>query len=167
MSNNLTDAIKEAYIVAPSNDVVLETLQFIHPSLAEDIFLVLNREDLVLQIEGAVSKTFIGTAFRFTLPAAGDNGIQELTLTMDNVDRRITDFINTVKASAEPVVVKYRPYLSSDYNTPQMDPPLTLNLTGIRLTLLEATGKATFVDIVNRKAPSELYTRARFPSLGQ
>lgn len=166
MNTALTAAIREAYAVAPSNVAILETLEISHPSIGGTIYLVKNREDLTLTLEDDSEHLFEGVGFRMTLPASGDNGIQSLTLAIDNVDRRVSDFLNTAKDYQTPVTVKYRPYLSNDYTTPQIETPLVLYLTDISVTVMEITGKASFADLLNKKFPTELYTRARFPSIG-
>lgn len=165
MNTTLTEAIKEAYASAPSAVVYLETLQLSHPLVGTDIFLVNDRVGHTMTLETAVPKVFRACAFRMALPASGDGGIQELSLAIDNVGREISDFINTVRDSLSPVSVTYRPYLSTDLTTPQMDPPLVLNLTDIVVTAVEVTGRATFADIINRKFPTDFYTRSRFPGL--
>lgn len=166
MNDALSEAIKEAYASAPTNVVILETLEIDHEDLAEPIRLVRNRENLTFTLEDASSYEFEGAAFRMALPAAGDNGVQDLMLAIDNTDQRLTDFVNTVKASIAPVTCTYRPYRSDDLTTPQMDPPLVLYLHDINLNSFEVSARASFADIINRKFPSVLYTRSRFPSLG-
>ncbi len=166
MNDALKAAIKEAYVTAPSNDVVLETIAIEHSLLAAPIYLVKNLEDLELTLETAETVTFIACGFKMALPPSDDAGLQNLSLTMDNVDLRISSFIRTVKGSKEPVRVTYRPYLSSDPSQPQTDPCLQLVLSDISLNLFEASGKATFADVINKKFPSDKYTRSRFPSLG-
>lgn len=162
----LTDAIREAYATAPTDVVYLETLEISHPDVEETVYLVKDRQNHDLTLEGAGGvKTFEACPFRFSLPASGDNGVQELSLAVDNVDRRISDFLNTAKESLDPVTVTYRPYLASDPTTPQLNPPLVLYLTDVVITAVEVSGKATFADILNKKFPTEIYTRARFPSL--
>ncbi len=163
---SLTAAIKEAYASAPSNEVILETIALTHSALAAPIYLVKNREDIVATLETAATVTFEASSFRLTLPPTGDNGLQQLSLSIDNVDLRISDFVNTVKKSTEPVQVYYRAYLASDLTQPQTDPPLVLSLSDISVSLFEASGRASFADLVNKKAPSEYYTRSRFPSIG-
>lgn len=168
-NTSLTEALKEAFTLCPSNVVYLDTLEINHPDADAPIYLVRDRKDWDLTIEGGGGvKTFEACAFRFSLPASGENGIQELNIAIDNVDRRISDFINTVKESTEPVTVTYRPYLSTDPTTPQMNPPLVLNLRDIVVTAVQVTGRASFADIINKPFPhpSEIYTRERFPSLG-
>lgn len=164
----LTAALKEAYARAPSNVVYLNTLEIAHPSVASK-YIVRDRKDWNLTLEGGGGvKTFKACPFRFSLPASGDNGIQNLNIAIDNVDREISDFINTVKESVNPVSVIYRPYLSTDTTTPQMNPPLVLTLGNIVITAVQITGRASFADIINKPFPhpSEIYTRERFPSLG-
>lgn len=166
MNEALSEAIKEAYASAPSDVVILDTLQIDHEDLAGPIYLVRNRENLTLTLEDLSTEEFEGIAFRMALPAAGDNGVQDLMLTIDNADQRLTDFVNTVKTSLAPVTITYRPYRSDDLTTPQMDPPLVLYLHDINQNSFEVSARASFGDIINRKFPSALYTRSRFPSLG-
>lgn len=166
MNTSLSEAIKEAYAVSPSNVAILETLEISHPSIGGTIYLVKNREDLTLTLENDTEQLFQAVPFRIALPASGDNGVQSLTIAIDNVDRRVSDFLNTAKNYRDPVVLKYRTYLSTDYTTPQNDPPLILYLTDVIVTLFEVSGKANFADILNKTFPNQLYTRARFPSIG-
>jgi Domain of unknown function (DUF1833) len=160
----LEAAIREAYATSANNVVYLETLEISHP-LVTSLYLVRDRVDHVLGIGGGVTKTFVATGFQFNLPSAGENGLQELTLRVDNVDRRASDFVNSVKGSNDPVQVIYRPYLHTEPNTPQMNPPLRLFLTDIVITAVDVTGRATFADVLNRRFLSELYVRRRFPAL--
>lgn len=162
----LQDAIKEAYASAPSNIAILETLEVSHSAVGTPIYLVKNRENLTFTLEDLSVVEFMGASFDLELPPSGESGIQDLNVRFDNVGDEIRDFINIVKTSTEPVVLKHRPYRSDDLTTPQMDPPLMLWLRNIRMNLLEATGRASFVDVLNRKFPAEYYTRKRFPSLG-
>ena len=166
MNTALTEAIKEAYALAPSNIVVIETLELTHPSVGGSLYMVQDRVPLTLTLETGKSVEFEPVPFRFTLPSAGENGRQELRLAIDNIDRRVSDFVNQAKDYPEPVKVIYRPYLSNDFTKPQMNPPLSLSLQQISMTVVEVSGRATFADILNKKFPSELYTRRRFPSLG-
>lgn len=168
MNESLKEALREAYATAQSNVAILNTVEISHPLLPSgSIYLVQNLKDLVLTLEdGVTQKTFIASGFRMVLPKVTDEGLQELTITFDNIDRRITDFLEQVKESDDPVQVIFRPYLESDLTQPQLDPPLLLFLTDVTANAFEASGKASFADIINRKAPNEFYTRERFPSLG-
>lgn len=165
MNTTLSEAAKEAYAIAPKGEVVLETLELSHPALSDVIRLVKDRSSHTFGVDG-VDRVFDACGFRMALPAAGESGLQELSIAIDNVDLRITDFINAVKESATAVNVKYRLYLVSDPSTAQNDPPLILSLTDVNMNDIEVTGKATFADVLNKAFLSILYTRARFPGIG-
>lgn len=164
----LTAAIQESYASAPKGVFLLDTLEISHPSIpAETIFIVRETKSYDLTLEDGVTvETFQPLAFNITLPPAGDKGIQELRLEVDNVDRSISDFFALAKDYRTPVKVVYRPYLNTDLSTPQLDPPLELNLTDVKITAEKVTSRATFADLINKKHPLEMYTRSRFVSLG-
>lgn len=164
MPDALQEAIREAYATCRSDVVYLDTLEVRNAGI-ESIFIVQDREAHDFTLETNVVRTFSPVAFRFVLPAAGDNGIQELGIAIDNTDRRISDFIAAVLGNDEPVTVVYRPYLSSDPTLPQLNPPLVLFMTDIQLTGVEINGRASFADLVNRKFLNEIYSRRKFPSL--
>jgi len=163
-----SEAIKEAYASAPTDIVIIDTLEISHPSLpGGTMWLSKTLVDYTLTLEdGVTNQLFSATGFEFKLPAAGENGLQELDIVIDNVDRRVSEFMNAVKDSKDPVKLTYRPYLSTDLTAPQLDPPLVLNVTDVKADVFKVTARATFADLLNKKHPLQMYTRARFPSLG-
>lgn len=163
---SLQDAIKEAYAVAPSNKFIFDTLEIRQPGVQDPIFIVKSPRALVALDENAVSRTFLPCGFLFTLPTENEEGFRSLNISVDNIDRAVSDFVDAAKSEEVPVEVVYRPYLSDDLTQPQMIPPLVLYLKDIQVTEFQVSGRATFMDLVNRKFPSELYTRKRFPTLG-
>jgi hypothetical protein len=132
----------------------------------ETFFLVQATESYDLTLEDNTVQTFEPVGFNFKLPGQNDQGIQELSIEIDNVDRRIGDFLRAATLSEVGTVVKYRPYLSNDLTTPQLDPPLELVLSDIKITETKVTARASFADIVNLDFLTKLYTRRDFPSLG-
>src|SRR5690606_5981573 len=103
--------------------------------------------------------------FQFSLPPSNEEGFRSLTIAIDNIGRQVTDFIETAKDYVVPVKVVYRPHLADNLTAPQRVPPLVLFLKDVQITPFQVTGRATFMDIVNKKFPGQIYTRARFPSL--
>lgn len=130
-------------------------------------FIVQDRKAWTLTLEDETEQEFEPVGFRFALPPVGENGLQELTIAIDNTDRRITEFLDAVKDTGIPVEITYRPYLSNDTTQPHWNPPLVLFLRNVSVNAYEITGQATFADIINKKFPIQLYTRVRFPSLGE
>lgn len=163
---DLTDALKEAYATAQSDVVYLDTLDIRHPDVVLPILLIADRIGRDLLIEDDTIQTFSPCGFRFVLPSAGDNGVQELSVAIDNVDRRASDFVKSVSGSKDPVTITYRPFLLDDgIATLAMNPPLILFLTDVVITASDITGRATFADILNRDFLSVNYSRRNFPGL--
>lgn len=162
----MSDALKEAYTLAPSTKVIIDTLEVSQAGVQASVFLAQSRIDVVAFDENSVQRTYLASGFQFTLPPSNEEGIRSLNIAIDNVGLAVSNFIAIAKATVVPVLVTYRPYLSDDLTAPQMDPPLTLTLKDVEVGVYQVTGRATFMDIVNKKFPSELYTRDRFPSLG-
>jgi hypothetical protein len=161
----LSAAIKEAYALAPTDKYILETLEFSHSGITTT-YICKDRKDNICTIEDLSTPTFEGVSFAFRLPTNDDTGIKELQLTLDNTDQRISDMVEAVEGSTEPLVVKYREYLSDDLTTPQTVPPLELELRGVSLQGTTASFVCSFTDLTNKKFLSQQYTRDRFPTLG-
>ena len=171
-NESLSSAMKEVYALAPNDRVPLATLQLSHPALESSIYMVQDRvvHNFTLEPDSegnpGITVEFEPVPFRFTAPTSGEDGLQELSIAIDNVDRRITDFLDLVGTERAPVELTYRPYLSDDPTKPQLDPPLMLYLTDVRINAFEVSGRATFSNIINLKYPTEYYDRKRFPGLG-
>lgn len=173
MNTTLSEAIKDAYASVPNNKTVLDTLSIINPVTNEIIYLANDADDHILTLESGETVLFEKSAFSFKLPNAGSSGRQDLSLQMDNNDRRILDFIIGATENAivnskvmPPCECVYRPYLLPDTSAPQMDPPLTLTLKGGQVKDGVISAKATFADVLNTGFPDANYTRERFPNLG-
>ena len=108
---------------------------------------------------------FIALAFDLELPPVDSAPVPEIAVTLDNVSREIVRHLDAAATSLERIEVTYRPYLSTDIEGPQMDPPITLTLTEIEVDVFRATGRARMLDIGNKAFPAETYTAKRFPGL--
>lgn len=166
MNDALSEAIKEAYAVAPANMVVYHTLEIRQPTVQGSIFLVQSRTSIIALDEEGEEHTFEPVGFQFALPPSNEEGFKSLNIAIDYVGRRVKDFIRAAKSSKVPVEIIYRPYLSNDLTGPQMDPPLVLYLKDVAVAQGQVTGRATFMDLVNKLFPFEKYNRQRFPALG-
>ena len=69
--------------------------------------------------------------------------------------------------SQDKIEVTYRPYLSTDIEGPQMDPPITLVLSEVEADPLRVTGRARMLDIGNKAFPAKCYTAKDFPGLAR
>jgi len=166
MNDAFQDALKEAFAIAPSNVVILDTLELIQEGVQDPVRLVRSPVGITAIDENGFAKDYEPAGFQLSLPESNDQGVAPLGIAIDNIGRRVSDWINRAKSQMVPVQCIYRPYLNTDLFSPQMNPPLLMTLQDIVVTDYQVTGKAIFMDIVNKKFPNQLYTRARFPSLG-
>lgn len=165
MNIALSEALKEAYALAPSNVQHVHSLEITHESMSESLYLVQGYFHKSLTLEDSSVRKFRATAFDFTLPATDVGGLQELNITIENANNQVSDFCEQAMTFPAPVEILYRPYLSTDLTTPLMNPPLRLFLLNVTVAEAQVSGRAVPVDFLNLKFPTELYNSARFPPL--
>lgn len=166
MNEALDAAVREAYALAPASVVHIHTIELRHESITQPLYLVQGFRNMELPLETAAVVVFRATPFRFTLPPTNDTGLQELSLTIDNVGGRASDFCELAMNFPSPVEVRYRPYLSTDLSGPKLNPPLRLFLTNVTISEAQVAGRAVPVDFLNLEFPTVNYTRKLFPALG-
>ena len=169
----LSQALKEAYASAPSDDVILSTLELWHPSFTDPIRVVCDTQDFSAFLEadaprdGGQEVTFIGLPFDFSLPDVDDQSLGQLVISIDNVSTEITKNVELAMQSPEKIQAIYRPYLQSDPSGPQMNPPFYMYIKTISVGMFRIEARAGFQDILNRKFPSKIYTLDEFPGLSR
>ncbi|QDP54804.1 MAG: hypothetical protein Unbinned3891contig1000_2 [Prokaryotic dsDNA virus sp.] len=166
MNSALTDAIKEAFAVCPTNKVIYHTLEIRQDGVQGPQFIVNSRRAVSARDEDGNMQFFEAIGFEFSLPPANEEGFRDLSVAIDNTNRRVSDYIETALTENVPVKLIYRPYLSDNLDAPQWNPPLVMYLRDVQINHLQVSGKATFMNVVNKAFPSELYIRDRFPTLG-
>lgn len=171
MSELLSEAIKEAYASAPQGEIILHTLEFLHPNFLSPIRVVLDSKNFEGRLEETAPVdpdgfvTFVRFSFDLKLPEIQTTAQPEILIVMDNVSAEIEDSLSLAAASPYTVTVIYRPYLASDPETPQMDPPMMLTVLDVFADDFTVTARASYGDAANKAFPSELYTDTRFPGL--
>ena len=176
-NTSLNDALREAYASAPSDVVILHTLELRHPSFVDDdgepiaIRVVRDNQDLTARLEaaaplnGGAMVTFIAMGFDLELPPIDTAPVPEISITLDNASREIVKHLDAASDSQSKIEVTYRSYLSDDLEGPQMEPPFTLVLTEVSADTSRVTGRARMLDVGNKAFPSETYNALRFAGL--
>ncbi|MBF0187068.1 MAG: DUF1833 family protein [Magnetococcales bacterium] len=176
---SLSEAIREAYAVAPSDVIIHHTLELRHPAFVDDdgnataIRVVRDHQNLTARLEASAPMdsgemvAFIAMGFELELPPVDTVPVPEITVTLDNVSRELVKHLDAAVTSQEKIEITYRPYLSNDLEGPQMDPPLTLILTEVEASIFRITGRARMLNIGKKAFPSEVYTAKRFPGLSR
>lgn len=171
------DAIAEAYASAPLDDLIIDTIELYHPSFRDDngnptaIRVCRTFEDWELKLEaeailnGGQYVKFLACEFDFAQPEFAEDSVPQIPVTIGNVSREITRYLEQAQYSTSPIILTWRPYLASDRSMPQIDPPIVMELTDVDVDVFSATGTATLEDVHNSQFPSEVYTYNRFPGL--
>lgn len=173
-----SEAIQEAYASAPINEITIDTIELQHPAFVDNlgqpsaIRVALHYEDIMLGLEadailnpGQMVK-FLACEFTVSLPEVSEDGATpSIQLSIANVSREITKYLEMAKQSLVPIRVTYRPYLLSNTAVPQMDPPIVMEMSEIDVDVFQATGNATIEDVHNFPFPNEKYDINRFPGL--
>jgi hypothetical protein len=162
-----SEALKEVAALANQGAVMLDALSITHGGNA--IYIVNDRNPLEARDENNVPQSFAASNFALKPPESSASGTQFLNITIPNIDRQATDFMDQVPIdSSSPVVITHYIYLAGEPDTqqPQNDPVTVLHLTDIQIDVFAMSGRASFQSISNKKYPSELYTLERFPALG-
>lgn len=168
---SLQDAIKEAYASAPSDEVILFTIEMRHPSFDAPLRVVRDMQNLTATLEADAPENageevlFIAYPFDIKPPDMDEYGKPELTITIDNVGREIMTYVEQAVAQRAVIDVTYRLYLASDLSGPQNNPPMTMQVTSITATPTSITMVASFPDLSSKAFPKKLYTLEQFPSL--
>jgi hypothetical protein len=174
----LSEALKEAYASAPSDVVILHTLEFRNAGFVDEfdeltaIRVVLDNKDLYATLEATAPLNssdevrFVAMQFGLALPGQNDrNSVPEIIISLDNVSRLMMEHLRNAQTAGGKTEVTYRAYLSSDLTGPQNDPPLTLDIIRIEVTQSKVTARATYGNFANRRFPNAEYDATTFPTL--
>lgn len=167
----LSQALREAYASAPTNVVIHHTLEIRHSKFTAPIRVVKDYNDLYATLEstapeGANTQVhFLAFSFDITRPEVSATGVPQVNITIDNVDRTIVSNIEKAMGSTELVTVIYREYLSTDLTAPANNPPLELTILTISADMFKVTATAGFINLLNKRFPTEAYTTDVFVGL--
>lgn len=176
---DLTEAIQEAYASASTDEVILHTLELNHPSFSEPVRVVRDFGELLeaateyggldiyghtLGLEDGTSANFAGMMFDFELPEQEQNKVPELSITLDNVTRDVTQYLDTAVLTDSPITVTYREYLLSSPNTIQYTLS-GLSVRKVKCSNARVTMTALFTNLHNKAFPNKVYRPSEYPGL--
>jgi len=164
MSDLMTEALKEALAVCPTDIVIFETIQIDHPDFDQPMRLVNDYADLTATLETGETVTFIRFAFESVGAEVNAQGLPEVVVTVDGASSEIANAMDQLAGSSDALTVTLRSFRSDDLSAPagRNVPGEVRNISveDVRVTL-----RIGFGEIANRPFPSELYTPRRFPGL--
>lgn len=166
-----SQALKEAYASAPTDVIILPTLELRHALWPAPARVVRDRLDLDALLEAGAPQNagavvaFSACAFEAEPPGSSDKP-PEINIRIDNVSRELSALVDAAMGQRSPIEITYRIFLAGDAETYGPHYVLYgLTLRRVAVTATSVTGTATFGDYINRAFPRALYTAAQFPGL--
>jgi uncharacterized protein DUF1833 len=171
-----TQAWAEAAASAPKDEVMLITIELIHPVFVENgqpapIRAVRNTVDVNFRLEdgapvgGGTVVPFKAIPFEIDYPRIGNLGA-EATIRLDNVNREAARYLHDAVKLNQPIQAIFRGYLASDPNTVGQG-PYKLILRNVKRTARQLEGQLAIARPQNMRVMREVYDMVRFPSLLQ
>src|SRR5262245_35364830 len=183
IDNLWTTAMQEAITLAPSDDVILHTIELRIPTASSGLVVVRCVLDhgglledgnppiyghvLTLEndapVDAGQSVTFVACMFDMALPEQKDTP-PSIEITVDNVTQVISPYLDDAVGQDAAIEVTYREYLLSDPTQPQYLLPTGM-LQKVVSTLTRIKATVVFTDLVNSNFPSLVYQPTDYVSL--
>jgi hypothetical protein len=160
--SNLSQAIKEAYTIASAKRVIVKTLSILGLN-TRDLHIVKGVRDFEAVLDNVIT-VFSAVPFDFAPPLQSDEGASSITIKIDILSKSVVDFFKEVIETRNTIRIVYREW-TSETGEWISGVPLQLYLNSLIMNDTSVALKAGFMDIVNKKFPSQLYTTNRFFSL--
>jgi len=174
MPISATQAWAEAAASAPKDEVMLITIELIHPTFVENgapapIRAVRNTVDVNFRLEagapvgGGLVVPFKAIPFEIDYPRIGALGA-ECTIRLDNINREASRYLSEAVKINTPIEAIFRGYLASDPETVGQG-PYRLILRSVKRTGRLLEGQLAIAKPQSMRVLREVYDMVRFPSL--
>lgn len=170
-----SEALAEAAVIAPTEDVVVITYELYHPLGTPDgpIYVVANMVPLSAKIEADADRnagtyvSFIPIQLEDERPEESDSSPSgETKLTISNVGGILSEAVRSARESLVPWVLIERWYIGSDLSGPAQLPPSSFFVVGFDI---DPNGTASLTcsygDSSNVAVPKTTYKRSEYPGL--
>lgn len=171
MADPWTDAWAESEATAPPAAQAYNTLELIHPSLPVPIRAVNGVSSSVMltleddaPVDGGMSVEFKAIPIKVEMPEWEEGKTPESAITIDNVARELTPYLEAAVAVRADLTVIFRQWRVDDVTAPCYG-PVTFIMKSVKTMGTQVTGTAKIDDLANRKFPNLFYTLKDFPGL--
>jgi hypothetical protein len=172
-----SQALKQAWVHADGSVVQHDTLTFSCAAFLDDsnqpfeARFVNDTQDLAATLEddaplnAGEEVVFTACPFDMDLSAEKEGGIPDISITVDNISREVSELLLRTLGTRDKISVTYRRYLSSDTTGPHTLPVtrLTLQTAIPDVDRVEAT--AGFGELHDTRFPADVHDVERFPGL--
>lgn len=168
----LADALLAAAAYAPLGRAMLYCYELSHPSVAEPIRFVDNKESFSAALESTAPFNpssvveFMPLPLSIQRPEESDSAsAPEVVLSADNVSGVFNQTLKAARGSLVPWTIIERLYASDDTTGPCILPVLKYELSTADIQATQVRVKASYGDPVNVSIPSLTFKREEYPGL--
>lgn len=147
---------KQASNAVETEEIFLMLLDITHPDIPEPLYFVDNTVSITSN--GVVYQPY---PFRITLPEDTEGVLPEVKLTIDNVDRTLTE---AIRGFSNPPEVTLRVILASIPDTVEMQID-NLKLRSIKFDAFSMTGALIIDSPMSRRFPASTFNPKQYPAL--
>ena len=155
-SNRGTSALWEAICSQETDQVFLLLLTINHSNLSEPMRVVHDRVS-----HDSRGNTYKPFPFQVQLPDQTQDEIPRVELTIDNVDRQITETLRSIRTAPD---VTVEAVLASDPDTVESG-PYEYQLTDVNINDITVSGQLDVEDLMNQSFPAHTFSPTDFPGL--
>lgn len=187
-TTSYSQALQEAYASNPAGSLLVDTLEFIHPSITAGgqpsaVRLVNNNGVLIdngpppifgyslkleddAPVDAGETVTFIACAFELELPSKEPDVVQDIAISFDNISELLAPYLDDAISVRADLAIIYRQYLLNESIEPQL---VVSGLTATKTTTTwqRVTIQARYQDLLNHSFPGRLYEAKDFRGLLQ
>lgn len=157
MAKDYSRSLLEKMNATSADEVPLLLLEITHLDLSQPIRVVNDNQNL--ESNGDL---FVAMAFRAALPDDMENQMPRAQLAVDNIGRELTDWLDQ-SGGGEGAQVRMMQVLRSAPDVIEWE--VTLDLSNVRMNMLEVTGELGFEDLLNKPGIPMTYRPDTAPGL--
>lgn len=154
----MTPAAIAAILAQETEEVFLSCCKISHPTLTDAIRVVNSKVNLT-----HAGEEYIGMYFTVRLPNDSEDGVAQVQLEVQNVDRVIVEAVRNM-AGGVPPTVTFFVVLASDPESIEVG-PYEVTMRDIKYNFQSVTGICTWEDHLNQAYPCHAFTPNNFPGL--
>lgn len=121
-------------------------------------------DDLVVILETGAAVKCTPCGMDLALPARNDDGTQDLTFALSNIDGIASGFIRAALRDQRRMTLVYRVYTSDDLGAPA-HAPHRFKIKGGSVTATQVSITAGYFDLLDTRWPRNTYNLRKFPGL--
>ncbi len=164
----ISEKLRAIYATAPRDDYYIETLELSHSGFPDGAIFITNQvggwEGLLE--DGTTTQVFDWLPFGVVPPNNSEESNLNLQVAIDNASVTLMEQLEALaQVPTEAIIVRYRIYLATDFNTVQNDPPLKLDILQVTATSQLLTFTAGLANLRKIQFPSLIYSTELYPGL--